>query len=83
MHAIALLRQRAGLTLRRCDALSGIDFRRWHLFERGLMPTERELLKVAGVLRIEPGTLRALLVRPRRPEARGPRDDLKKKKRPG
>ena len=61
VHPLVELRAITGLSLRRCGAISGIDYRRWHLFEHGLLPHERELPLVAAVLRVEPDQLREML----------------------
>jgi hypothetical protein len=51
-HPIAEARRRAGLTLRALDECTGIDFRRLHLFERGLVPNPLEQQLVAAACHV-------------------------------
>ncbi len=60
-HPLREAREISGLSLRRVDAITGIDFRRLHLLEQGLRPSSREIELLAAVYRIVPAQLRAVL----------------------
>jgi transcriptional regulator with XRE-family HTH domain len=60
-HPLRELRDGAGLSLRRVEAITSIDFRRLHLFECGLLPKADEVERLALVYRVPRSQLREVL----------------------
>ena len=68
-HPLAVARASLGLSLREVSKIIGIDFRRVHLFERGLQPTDRELALLAAFYRLPQAQLRDTLRQPPEPSS--------------
>jgi transcriptional regulator with XRE-family HTH domain len=61
VHPLREARELAGFTLRYESAITGIDYRRLHLFEQGLRPKAHELRVLAAAFRVPMSELAAAL----------------------